>query len=226
MTHAFTLLELLLAVTIFSIVALTLYGTFYSGVRILRSSEKLMRRHQDLRLVTDQLALDLRNTLLARLADRLDAPASTEDGEEEESIYFFKGDVRSFNFITQKSLFSETGKNLQNVCDVTYYFEAKDGGALMRKVRYQSQGFKAQPGADERLLGDIEDVEVLYSYQGEGEEDEPVWFNFWELEEMVPLGVKLRLRLKGLGRTRLFTKTIFIPVGRLGSTEEEEETSL
>ena len=65
----FTLLELLVAVTIFSIVAVALYSSFYAGIRILRRTQEAIKLHQNLRLVTEELSLDLRNSLLAPLKE-------------------------------------------------------------------------------------------------------------------------------------------------------------
>ena len=115
----------------------------------------------------------------------------------------------------EHALHTSAGENVV----INLSFEGKKNG-LMRVIKYQDRGFAAMP-EEEPLLTGIEDIEVLYSYEDEDPDLPPIWLNIWEQEEKVPLGVKIRLKLKGLGNLRDFTKTIFIPVGSLGSQEEE-----
>ena len=82
----FTLLELLLAVTIFSIIAVALYSSFHAGLRILRRAQDVMEFHQDLRLAMGELSLDLRNSLLCPLSEErveTSVTPATEEVEEE-----------------------------------------------------------------------------------------------------------------------------------------------
>ncbi|MDB4349331.1 prepilin-type N-terminal cleavage/methylation domain-containing protein [Omnitrophica bacterium] len=222
-SSGFTLLELLLAVTIFSVVAVALYSSFHAGIRILRRSEDVMKYHQDLRLVTDELSLDLRNALLAEIHGETEKGIAeeTEAEEEEEPVYFFLGDGKSFTFVTLKDAFSEKGSRRQ-VCNIKYYFQGGETSRFMRSISYQSKGFATNQDEDEALLADvIDDIEVTYSYEGEDEDSPPIWLNYWEQEEKIPLGVKVKFKLKGLGRVREFTKTVFIDTGALGVQDEE-----
>lgn len=209
---AFTLLELLIAVTIFSIIALSLYSTFYTGMKALRSSQGAMRIHQSLRLVTEELSLDLRNSLLAPLHEELKTAVieAAAEEKEEEPLYYFLGDSKRFSFVTMKDC---------QICNITYY---ADKGKFMRTIKYQGRGFAAPAQGGETLLEDIRNMEVLYSYEAETEDGEPVWLDIWEEEELVPLGVKITLELKGLGSLEKLTKTVYIPVGALGTQGEEE----
>ena len=80
---AFTLLELLLAVTIFAVIATALYSSFFAGIRIFRRAQVTMEFHQDIRLVTEELAFDLRNSLLCPLHEESPAGEVTDEEEEE-----------------------------------------------------------------------------------------------------------------------------------------------
>ena len=219
----FTLLELLIAVTIFAIAAVALYSSFYAGIRILRRSEEAMKRHQDLRLVTEEMALDLRNSMLAPIYEEKRETTSVEtEGAEEEIVYFFLGEEKRFSFVTLRDALSTDAKLKRQICNVTYYLKggSDTGGKLARIIKYQSKGYGAGLDEEEILLTGLEDIEVNYSFQGADEDSPPIWLNRWEVEERVPLGVKIKLKLKGLGTLREFTKTVFIPVGLLGSEEE------
>jgi len=206
----------LIAVTIFSIIAISLYSAFYAGMKALRRSQDAMKTHQNLRLITEELALDLRNTLLAPLHGESESQAleitqaEAEKVNEEEPVYYFLGDKKSFSFVTMKNC---------RICSMTYYAE---DGKLMRVAKYQDRGFLAPAQAGEVLLNGIKDMEVLYSYEAVSEDEEPVWLDTWEEGELVPLGLKITLELKELGSLERLTKTVYIPVGALGAQGEEE----
>lgn len=220
--RAFTLLELLLAVTIFSITVVALYSSFYVGVKVLRRSQSTMGIHQELRLGMEEISLDLHNGLLAPLYIETEvAPVVAIETveEEEEEIYFFKGDRKSFSFVTLKDIFTEDRKPKRIICNVTYRFgSGEDGGKLIRVVRYSNRGFA--PQQEEELISGISSMTVFYSYAGDDEESEPVWLDRWEQEEALPLGVKIKLKLKGAAAVGDLTKTIHIPAGVLGTEEE------
>jgi len=216
----FTLLELLIAVTIFSIAAVVLYSTLYTGIRVMRRSDELSKVHQELRITTEMVALDLRNSLLAPIAEVPTEDLVTEGVEEEEEpIYFFKGDEKGFDFTTLIDTVSADTAVKRQICNVRYYFDAEKGG-LARKVRSQSTGFADRPEDSEVLISVLEDMEVSYSYEGEDEDSPPLWLSEWEVEEAVPLGVKIKFKLKGMGRLKDITKVVLIPVGKLGIIEE------
>lgn len=220
--EGFTLLELLLAVTIFAIVAIALYSSFYAGVRILRRTEEIMRYHQELRMAMDEISLDLHNTLRTEV-EKESKITLKESEEDEEPIYYFLGDAKSFNFITLKDLY-ENNRLTRQICNVKYSFK---GGKLLRSVRYQSSGFAKGKDEDEELLpGILEDIEVTYSYEGDDEESPPVWLNYWEQEERIPLGVKIKMRIKGMGHIKNLYKIVYIDVGELGTEDGSTSASI
>jgi type II secretion system protein J len=217
----FTLLELLLAVTIFSIVAVALYASFNAGIRILRRSEEVMSYHQDLRIVMDELSLDLHNSLLAEIYSETEKfETAGAEGGEEEHVYFFTGERKTFSFVTLRDTYTEKGLE-RNICNVTYSLKGGESGGLVRSLQYQSTGFASNDSGEDTLLTGIEDLEVTYSYAAEDEDEPPVWLDYWDQEEKIPLGVKVKFKLKGLGRMREFAKTVYIDVGALGTLEED-----
>lgn len=209
----FALLELLLAMTIFSVVVTSLYTSFYGGVTVLRRSRKAMEAHQNIRLFTEELSLDLRNALLAPVeAGAGYIPREyKQSGEEEPPVFYFTGEGRNFTFVSLKD---------RDLCRITYSFEKNE---FVRTVKPQFRNFSEDPVIPKASLKDVENLEIQYSHEGEGEDAEPVWMNFWDQEEAVPLGVKISMKLKGQSSLRKLTKTILVPVGRLSSEKEEEK---
>lgn len=223
--EGFTLLELLLAVTIFAVVAIALYSSFYAGVRILRRTEEIMRYHQELRMAMDEISLDLHNALRTEVEKESEITLEGSE-EDEEPIYYFLGDAKSFNFITLKDSY-ENNRLTRQICNVKYSFKGGKGGKLLRSVKYQSTGFAKSKDEDEELLpGILEDIEVTYSYEGDDEESPPVWLNYWEQEERIPLGVKIKMRIKGMGRIRDLYKIVYIDVGALGTEDGSTSASI
>lgn len=218
---AFTLLELLIAVAIFSIIATVLYSSFSGGIRILRRTQALLGAHQDLRFAMTELSLDLHNSLLIPLNEPPQDIVIAE-GEKNSPAYYFTGKNDSFTFVTLKDSLTSDGRQARQICNVTYYLDGAQQKTLMRIVKYQGKGFAAVPGGEEALLGNIDRAEILYSYESNDEDSPPEWLNFWEEEKKVPLGVKLKLRLNSMGKLRDFTKTVLIPVGALGMQGEEK----
>jgi len=209
----FALLELLLAMTIFSVVVTSLYSSFYGGVSVLRRSRKAMETHQNIRLFTEELSLDLRNALLTPVeAGTGYVPRGyKQSGEEEPPVYYFTGEGRSFTFVSLKD---------RDLCRMTYSFENSE---FVRTVKPQSRSFSEDPLFPKASLKDVETLEIQYSHAGEGEDADPVWMNFWDQEEAIPLGVKINMKIKGQSSLRKLTKTILIPVGKLSSEKEEEK---
>lgn len=218
--EGFTLLELLLAVTIFSVIAVALIATFNAGIKILRRSEESMRQHQDLRYALDEVALDLRNALLAELPQ---AEAETEEIEgEEEEVYYFSGSSTGFDFMTLKDVYDED-KIKREVCRVRYFLREGAPLKFVRSVSSASAGYASGADANEELISDIiKSVEVSYAFEPHDEDMPPEWHDNWEMPEAIPAGVKIRFDLKGVGTLQNITKTVFIETGVLGSFKESE----
>ena len=207
----FSLLELLLAATIFSVIAVVLISTFNAGVKILRRSEVAMRYHQQLRFAMDEVSLDLHNALLAEVESEEEVP---ELEGEEESIHYFKGDGKSFEFITLKDRF-EKGSVKREVSRSKYFLASGKDPKFMRAIGGEDSG-------EELLSGVITSMNVTYSYEPSDEGQPPEWYDYWDQEEAIPKGVKISFGLKGLGPVTQFTKTIYIDTGVLGSLEDSE----
>ena len=61
--RAFTLIELLLALSIFAVVAVCVYGTFWAGVKLNQRSEGETAAYHQIRLALDLMSVDLENAV-------------------------------------------------------------------------------------------------------------------------------------------------------------------
>ncbi len=59
--HAFTLIELLLGLSIFALIALSVYSVFWGGMRMTRKAKHLNPIYREMRLALDLLSVELEN---------------------------------------------------------------------------------------------------------------------------------------------------------------------
>jgi type II secretion system protein J len=200
---AITLIELIVAVTIFSVVAVAVYSTFNSGMSSYKKTEVFARLYQVSRSVLETIAQDLRNSFPYNETD------AKFSGSNNEVSFFSLTD-----FITEENPHSE-------IAQITYRFQ--DG--ILRKLSlvgaavFQDETLKA-PQEDFSL--EVKELKFQYAQPT----DEPpgyVWRDNWGTEEKakIPLGVKIDLTLedKDTAKTVTQTKLVFISLGDLGQTE-------
>ncbi len=85
----FTLVELLLAIGIFSIIALIVYSTFSMGINTWRKMDGLLERYQEVRLVMERMAVELRSCVDMHV-EGFGNPEEKYDfyGEEDRLIFY------------------------------------------------------------------------------------------------------------------------------------------
>lgn len=200
----FTLIELFIAISIFAVVAVALYSTFFAGISVWRRSSESGDIHQDIKFALDDITKDLRNIIYC-----------TEDGE---SIYAFSGTTEEIAFITLEAPFLQEDISRRELAKIAYRFD-KNKHQFIRIRVAKSLGFDIEKGEKEVLLKGIEELKFEYCYFS-GDEDEPyLWQEEWEDDESrIPRVVRLTFRIKTKREKEPleFTKTIFIPIGVLG----------
>ncbi len=204
----FTFIELLIAVSIFTVVAIALYSTFFAGISVWKRSIEGGNIYQDLRFAFDDITRDLRNTVCC--------------SKDEESIFAFSGTAGEIIFITLESAFSEEDIMRRELVKTAYRFDEEASG-IIRIEAGKSLGFDIEKGEKEVLLNNVEEFTFEYCY-ATGDDDDPYeWKEEWVDEKMrVPRGVKVTFLIKaekGEKETLKFTKIMFIPIGVLGEKE-------
>lgn len=204
MKKAFTLIELLIAISIFAVVAVALYSTFFAGISIWRRSSAGGDIYQEVKFTLDDITKDLRNIVYCT--------------KDEESMYAFSGGAQEITFFTLEAPFVREGEPRKELVKVVYkYDQEKD--ELIRMRAEKSTGFDVEKSEREALLKNMKELKFEYSYFS-GDEDEPyLWQEEWEDDEArIPRGVRLTFRVKTEKEAEPleFTKTIFVPIGVLG----------
>ncbi len=203
--RGFTFIELFIAISIFAVVAIALYSTFFAGITVWRRSGEGGNVYQNVRFVFDDITKDLKNTVYCT--------------KEEESIFAFSGTTEEIVFFTSEPVFSEEDVYRKELVKVAYRFDRGEE-QLIRAKGGKSLGFDIEKADKEVLLDGVKEITFAYCYDT-GDEDEPyLWKDEWLDEEMrIPRGVKLTSLVKaekGEKEALKFTKIIFIPIGVLG----------
>jgi len=209
---AFTLIELLIATVIFSLVILSLYSAFQVGLSSYRRLDYTCNTFQTARLLFNRLELDLKNALIYNSDNSM-----------------FRGSASGLDFISSIDSYDKDNINT-DICRVRYDF---NDTTLKRRCLYAMQalsdGFEL--AADE-LSNDVKRISFSYAF-ATGNPDTPYeWQEYWpkqgeEAQEAgLPLAVKIKLSLieKDINKNESgvidFSRIIPLPLGGMDSSEK------
>jgi len=186
--HAFTFVELLVVVSLFSILSLTVYATFASGMR-------MWSRIQDTSLIQRKVSLGLEKFSL-ELRQALDFSKIGFTGKSNEISFPFLAD----------SVIQDGPSNgvvtVKEILRITYFLEQK---TLFRKLDTFKDILEEKEQAKiKTLLSDIEDLKFSFAYREEGK-DQYSWKDTWDKEEGIPVIVKMELKIKDAQITEAIT---------------------
>ena len=189
--HGFTLLELLVSLTIFSIITLAVYSAFAGGVGAWRRAQEFSATYQTARVVLDDLAHELKNAVTLGAGD-------------------FVGESRRLSFLTvRQPLPARGGPAEPRITRVTYEVRRDRASATYALARVEASPVDGSPEGDtELIVNPLSTLAFLYTHKDDTGQIVP-WDDAWEEREAIPLGVKITLVI---GDTR-FTKLVFIPHG-------------
>ena len=224
----FTLVELLVALSIFAVIAICLYSIFAGGINLWRRQETGFKYNQGVTLAFGKMAKELRNVIIYSQPQQTaqqpaqppaqQPPAQPQQQPAQQSAQpqtpSFTGEEDSMSFMTVIP---------PDIAKVTYIFESagQEQGRLVRKVVLQKEGFKDESLKEDTLIDGISSLLFEYAYAS-GNEDSPVtWKNSWQDPSKVPAGVRITLEFKkgtsdGAAASvakEILKKTIFIPSG-------------
>lgn len=192
----FTFVELILAASIFAIVAVAIYSTFGTGISAWKKTQKAQNVYQDIRLALDKMAQDLESAVLYK---------------DEPDFSNFAGMNNQVSFYTLVDVFREMPIHPE-LRKITY---SLDGNTLRRLEQTFAESVQEeQTQESEEIAGQISKLNFFYYY--EVADDEP-WMEAWDSAQSIPRGVKIDLELNGEAEENLaFTKYVFIPQGEKG----------
>lgn len=194
----FTLVEVLIASSIFLVIMTTIYSSFHAGVFGYKNIEDAVNVYQSARQILERINSDIRNSF------------SFSENQTK-----FSGNANGINFLTLVDTY-EDDKILQNYAFVGYQIEE---GKLTRLCRQgkESLNNNSQIQPEEMVLN-AANLFFSYGYNVIGQEGIQ-WKDTWgaaddplEEQRILPAAVKLKLTIKNKAEYN-FERTIFIPLG-------------
>ncbi|MFA7328796.1 MAG: type II secretion system protein GspJ [Candidatus Ratteibacteria bacterium] len=204
----FTLVEVMVAVVIFSLAIAVIYKTFSTGLKVWERGSESMAVFQDGKRVLDVISKDIRSTFIPPLGNE-DSLFVGEDKKEGE----IDADKISFFTLGEPNLISK-GKDI-GLRKIEYYLEKKDKEYTLYRKETPSLGrlVLGEETVDPLLIG-VENLNFEYYSKGE-------WKKEWKPSKTVPSRVKICLKLKEeTGEPHTFATTVEVPVA---SEETEKE---
>jgi len=197
-SRSFTLVELLIASSIFAVVMVALYAAFSSGVFGYRNINERVSAYQQARQVLGRINRDIRNSYAYSSGDTK-----------------FSGTADKVSFMALVDDYSLL-EFVRNVAFVSYYLE---GNTLMRLCRRSQECLKdsSRVKADE-MGSDIDKLTFTYIYEDNGALKEA---DAWGFAKKLPAAVKVKLSLKKKF-TYDFERTVYL-VSVPSSAPQENE---
>jgi len=187
--QGFTLIELVVSLTIFSVISLPIYSSFAGGISVWRKAREFSSVYQTARLLLDDIATELKNAVKV---------SGTE----------FNGGPRSISFITlRRGSHGASARRDTQIAKVTFEVLRDPSASGYALFRRQASNLKVR-GEAELMVGSLSSLDFQYTYINSVGELQP-WAKVWKMNDELPLGVKITLDIGG----RQFTKMVFIPHG-------------
>lgn len=187
--HGFTLIELLVSLSIFSVISLAVYSSFAAGVGAWRKAQEFSSVYQMFRLLLDDMAGELKNTVKV---------SGTE----------FNGGPRSLSFVTlHQSPYPKDRQNNHQIIKVAYEIRRDRGSLDYVLFRRESSNINKR-GEAQLIAGSISSLDFQYTHKNSEGKLQP-WNPIWKVSDEIPLGVKITLIIRGVR----FTKMVLIPHG-------------
>ncbi len=220
----FTFIELIIAVTIFSIIAVSIYSVFRAGVRLWYRTNPLIEANQSVRFFFNTISSDLKNSVSYNAISQ----GIKTFGSSEEKNANFVGEKQKISFMTLVDVAGTGALPHTELARVIYSFDRSKKTvkravatkkAVKRAVATKAEGLSENHAKDAEILSDIDDKDFGFEYcyidVSSPTEYDYEWKDAWEDEDRnkgkIPRGVRVK--------AGVYSKTIFIPTGKLGGKE-------
>ena len=227
----FTLIEALLGILIFSIIASSLYGVFHSGLQINRRSEDVNQIYREIRWSLERMSKDLGNmasydfsnsdakkTAFTATDGKISFIIPTEEGLK--VVSYFLRDPQ------EDSIYKViVGKHSEKNSSVTVRYEEKENlQLLVREEKPFEDIFRLADNQkiDEEIFSpNVKTGSLKFSYAyfaGKEDNGKIVWRDHWS-GKYIPSGVRIEMTFVKNNKTSepvTIQKDVFIPIGYLG----------
>lgn len=232
--EAFTLIEVLLAVMLMSIIITVMYGTFHTLGRIMLRNEQTKGAYQSARLIMDRLRRDL---MCAQFSPRQNnfvfRGEDIPGGEMSDGV---DRGADALTFVTMAHIISRRDAAEGDLAEISYYLDDYNPGILVRREDVSPDDELEMGGSLEILGKKVAGLNFTYlegttdsaqqsrgnvSEQQQAAELESAWKPEWDFEETpyLPRAVRVDLSLENEeGGIEDFTATITLAMGRTATS--------
>lgn len=187
--HGFTLLEILIALFIFTILAMMMTRGLHTVIDAQSGTERHAERLRELQLVLIRLSRDVEQVV--------NRPIKTSDGQDASAFY---GTARGFVF-THGGLSSQQQQSLQR----TQYIWTQ-GGFWRMVWSVLDQAAKSPPPSQRLLIADV--IDAKFEYLDDKKSFHYDWPPSGKSNAPIPRALRIHLTIKDWGT---FTQTYVIP---------------
>ena len=186
----FTLVEMLVALTIFSIVAVSLHAVLRTGLNTYRAGKEWSEEAGEARAFFYFFSRDLKNAL----AYSKELPFSGKADEIRFMMLTRRGD-RGFDELARVSYRYDRGKKL-----------------VIRTVVGKEVEFEQKNSKEEIAAHGVDAFQLRYAFKPEHPSDLYRWKDAWPWEDTLPRGIRVTLGQR--------TISVLLPLGELGDEEK------
>ncbi|MGD0335821.1 MAG: type II secretion system protein GspJ [Candidatus Omnitrophota bacterium] len=179
--QGFTLVELLIASSIATIIILSLYSAFQTGISSYKRADSVFEVSTNARIAFNRIELDLKNSFQYTQNDS-----------------HFKGTAGSMDFISLLDTYAN-GKLNPDICRIKY--ELVDG--ILRRYCYKGidslKKVEALTQLPDEICGNVKALSFRYAYATRNPSSPYEWQESWPEESqlnLVPIAVKITLTLQ------------------------------
>jgi len=207
----FTFIELIIAVTIFAIIAVSIYSTFNAGIRVWLKMSPMIEANQQCRIFFNTISLDLKNAVA--YYDISNILTKQGFGQEYEGKINFEGRSDKISFMTIVNISDPDLGLREELAKVTYIYDKADK-TIKRLVATKAEGLNEENAKSSDMITGIDGkdfgFEYCYKSMTSNTDYDYEWKDAWEDKNVqkIPRGVRVK--------TGEFKKTVFIPTGVLG----------
>ena len=189
-TAGFTLVEILLSISLIAVLGLVVYSTLNGGLRIWRRANT-PSIGEDVSIFFEKLSGDMYNSF------------PYKDIE-------FIGSAEGFQCASIVSTDSLNPGLAHGVGEVSYFYD-KDNQAIIRRKKNLSVIFKEGNGIDQKMIGNVTAGLFQYYYY-DPRLKEYFWIDEWKKGSGIPLALAAKLDITYGSKDYKFSKFIIIPV--------------
>ena len=190
----FTLIELMLASLIMSLVMASVYVSFGGCLRAWKEGNSRAERHQVVQITLEEISRQLRAAYIA----------------PNNPVIEFAGDLERMNFVYAAARLEEAEQRGYGLYSVNYWLTSEEGSEpskLMRKERMIPYASELPSVSSEEVIDSVFNLSFGY-YSRDG------WQESWNSNRDLPQTVQINLVLQDeTGSTEAFSTMVDIPAG-------------